>query len=135
VQTLHAILAIQHELLRELIESRLLDSKLSFKYRLKIVARVDNEFAAILSLKELLSGRFDVDDPLVVIMSIDDDETTPASVSRLLNEFPEAIVIGIGNIKGRTRSFQLKIDEREVTSSKNGLPAAIRDCIKRQFSW
>lgn len=135
MQTLHAILAIQHELLRELIEARLQESKLALKYRLKIVARAQSEFEALVSLKKLLSGRFEVDDAVVVVMSVDDDEPTPASVSRLLHEFPESIVIGIGRVKGRTRSFQLTIDEHEVSSSKNGLPAAIRNCIKRQFLW
>jgi hypothetical protein len=131
VRTIHAILAIQQNLYRDLMAS-----VLSREYDVCVVANADNEFAVACELRQLLDeGDFLVDDPVIVVTSIDDANEIPAPVSRLLGEFPEVTIVGICWATAHVRSFQLRIDVQEIPCSVQGLVEAIRECTRRQLPW
>jgi hypothetical protein len=131
VRTIHAILAIQQRLYRDLMASLL-----SREYDVRIVAHADDELAIAVALRGLLDeGEFPVDDPVIVVTSIDDANEIPASVSRLLVEFPEVTFVGICWATAHVRSFQLRIDVQEIPCSVKGLVEAIRECTRHPLPW
>ncbi|MEI8384202.1 MAG: hypothetical protein WCJ09_29100 [Planctomycetota bacterium] len=131
MQTIHAILALHQPLFGEL-----LSANLSRERDIRIVSQVEHEFEIAASLHDLLDDReFAVDDPVIVVTSLEDVDNIPPSVSRLLVEFPEVTIIGICWATSSVRSFQLQIDVREVPCSLTGLIDAIRECANRGLSW
>jgi hypothetical protein len=131
VRTIHAILAIPQRLYRDL-----LGSMLSNQYDVRIVARASNELAVAIELRKLLDeGDFAVDDPVVLVTSIEDTDEIPVSCSRLLSEFPEVTIVGICWATARVRSFQVRIDVQEIPCSMQGLVDAIRECANRPSAW
>lgn len=131
MQTIHAILAIQPRLYRDLMASLL-----SREYDVRIVAQASDELAVAVALRSLLDeGDFPVDEPVVIVTSIDDANEIPMSVSRLLGEFPEVTIVGICWATAHVRSFQLRIDVQEIPCSVKGLVEAIRECTQRPLPW
>ena len=131
MRTIHAILAIQQRLYRDLMASLL-----SREYDVCIVADADDELAVAVALRRLLDeGEFPVDDPVVVVTSIGDANEIPSAVSRLLGEFPEVTIVGICWATARVRSFQLRIDVQEIPCSVKGLVEAIRECTRHPLPW
>lgn len=134
VPKIHAILAI-HQPLAELIDGELKRAYGRSGCDVRIVKHPENEIAVASALIKLLDEEeFFVDESVIVFLSIDDVIEIPSSVSRLLGEFHEAIVIGISWSTGRIRSFQLQIHAQEVPRSIKGLLDAIDDCVRRQLS-
>src|SRR4051812_38422890 len=119
---IHAILAIQQRLLRESLGARLA------RYSdVRIEGYAKGELGIALALRKLLDeGDISVDDPVIVITSIDDTLDTPVSCSRLLCEFPEVTIFGVCTDSMRGCSLQLRIDVQEFECSLNGLAEAIR---------
>ena len=131
MRTIHAILAIQQRLFRDLLASML-----AREYDVSIVAHAESELAVCVALQKLLDeGDFPCDDPVIVITSIDEGDGIPASCSRLLTEFPEVTIVGICWATAHLRSFQLRIDVQEIPCSLKGLTEAIRECTKRPLPW
>ncbi|HEY4263560.1 MAG TPA: hypothetical protein VGM98_25580 [Schlesneria sp.] len=130
MRTIHAILAIRQRLYRDL-----LGAVLSRDYDVRVIAQTDFEAVAT-SLRILLDdGEFPIDDPVIVIMSIDESGDIPASCSHLLCEFPEVTIIGICWANATVRSFQLRIDVQEIPCSMQSLVDAMRECNSRSLPW
>lgn len=131
VGIIHAILAIRQPFYRDV-----LSIVLSREYDVIIVTHADHEIAIAAALRKLLDdGHFPVDDPVIVVMSIDDPDEIPVSCSRLLSEFPEVTIVGICWATARVRSFQLRIDVQEINCSVKGLIDAIRECTRHPLPW
>lgn len=131
MRTIHVILAIRQQLYCDL-----LDSMLSREDDVHIVTRVDDEFALVSALMELLDeGEFAVDDPVIIITSVSERTEVPASAARLLAEFPEITIVGICWATASIRSFQLRIDVQEIPCSNTGLISAIRACAGASSAW
>ena len=114
----------------------MLASTLSHEHDVEIVARVEDELQVVAALRSLLDdGEFAVDDPVIVVTSIEDSDPVPPSVSRLLGEFPEVTIVGICWATARVRSFQLQIEVREIPCSLTGLINAVRECAGRTLPW
>ena len=127
MRTIHAILALEHPLFSELLAVNL-----SHEPDMRIVARVVGEVKVAEELRDLLDNdEFDVDDPVIVVMSTDESEEISPTISRLLGEFPEIIIVGICWATARVRTFQLQIDVHEIPCELDGLIEAIRDCAGR----
>lgn len=123
MRTIYILLAGHTRLHRDLLTSLLRRER-----SLEIVAAVDGEVSLATVLAVFLNGPCDIEAPVIAILSIADTERTPPEVSRLLIEFPELTIIGICWLTGDVRSFQLKIEIAQASSSLTGLMDAIRDC-------
>lgn len=122
VRTLHAILAIRQRLYRDLVGSTLCE-----EYDVRIYEESESEIAVAGALRRVLNqDLFSVDDPVIVVTSVDDTNEIPASFSRLLTEFPEVTIVGVSTLS--IRSFQVRIRKRTFRCSQKGLLKAIRTC-------
>jgi hypothetical protein len=120
----HIILSLRSQLLCDILYDRW-----CYDYDVHVVPNDNDEFAFASELLNLLNnGDFLIDDPVVVIMSIESIDKVPAAVSRLLFEFPELTILGFCGRTHRIRSFQLRVDIQEISSSLAGLIDAIRNC-------
>ncbi len=129
MQTIHAVLAIPR-LYRDAFTQNLHpDFDVSF------VDEPLDEWAIACNLRTLLNGDISVDDPVIVVTSIDEADDIPALCSRLLTEFPEITIMGICRNTSRIRSFQLRIQVEEIHCSLSDLNEAIRECTRNSLPW
>ncbi|MBC8116600.1 MAG: hypothetical protein H7062_19580 [Candidatus Saccharimonas sp.] len=137
MQTIHAILAIRQRLYRDLMHSMLTrEPDVHIVPPLDDEGSADDECHIATRLFKLLEvDEFAVDDPVIVVISIEDTKEIPASVSRLLSEFPEVTIVGICWATAHVRSFQLRIDVQEIPCSVKGLVEAIRECTRHPLPW
>ncbi len=136
--TIHAILALHQRFHHDLMHSLL-----SREDGVRIVrppkgqpANENDELSIGVRLHKLLDAKkFPVDDRVIVVTSIEDATEIPASISRLLAEFPEVTIVGICWATAHVRTFQLRIDVQEIPCSVKGLVEAIRECTRHPLPW
>ena len=102
---------------------------LSEAFDVQIYEEEETEMAVAMALRQLLGqDEFSVDDPVIVVTSIDDTVEGLSRYSRLLLEFPEVTIVDVSTAS--IRSFQIWTRERKFRCSQKGLLKAIKECFR-----
>ncbi|MFO0979806.1 MAG: hypothetical protein U0996_25630 [Planctomycetaceae bacterium] len=133
MQTIHTVLAVPQPYREALAESLALNFAVQFvPSPSELEAK---EWIIANAVKSLLEKDLSVDDLIVLVTDIPESSGVPAFCERLLIEFPELTIMGIGNNGSAIRCFQLQIQVQEMSSSLSELSAAIQACADRALPW
>ena len=122
---MHVVLAIEPRILQNALKE-ILEGIFESPYVVHEMDYGDDEIAVAVFLRSLLGDEpFDPDEPVALIISIDDEAKVPAVCSRLLDEFPELVVFGINRYTRLIRSYRMRIRIQPLAETLDSLKEAL----------
>jgi hypothetical protein len=124
---MHVVLAIEMQFLQNTLGDEFLR-----QHDVHVLDRADDEIDIAVFLRTLLGDEpFDADEPVALIITIGEGAKIPAVCSRLLEEFPELVVLAIARYSGPIRSYRMEIKVQEHPPTMEGLNSALRAIAQR----